>query len=143
MCSRLSLECEEPRFNVAVEKVAHLQATRQTSRDESHERARNACATSAPTYLATLTSMRKRAAPSRRRQLKHGQQPWAGSKGGVSFFPGMRVVLSRQHSLRILVHSHSHMHLCAFSVHSIAFLHILAILHSHASSLANGIHMHS
>ena len=63
MCSRLSLECEEPRFNVAVQKVAHLQATRQTSRDESHERARNACATSAPTYLATLTSMRKRAAP--------------------------------------------------------------------------------
>ena len=59
MCSRLSLECEEPRFNVAVKKVAHLQATRQTSRDESHERARNACATSAPTYLATLTSMRK------------------------------------------------------------------------------------
>ena len=58
MCSRLSLECEEPRFNVAVKKVAHLQATRQTSRDESHERARNACATSAPTFeLGDVTTL--------------------------------------------------------------------------------------
>ena len=79
MCSRLSLECEEPRITVAVKKVAHLQATRQTSGDQSQAHARTACAMSAPTYLARLTSIRERTALSRVQRLEHGQ--WPAAKG--------------------------------------------------------------
>ena len=39
MCSRQSLECEEATFTVAVKKVAHLQATRQTSRESRESQA--------------------------------------------------------------------------------------------------------
>ena len=78
------------------------------------------------------TRRAERASRASRCRASRLRQGASEAVGGVSFFSGMRVVLSRQHSLRIFVHAQSHMHSDAFEriqSHSCTFLQFCIHMH--------------